>query len=581
MIFFNKKIRMKNIYNLSNIKGDLFGGLTAGIVALPLALAFGVMSGMGPAAGLYGAIFTGIFAAVFGGTPSQITGPTAPMTAVVIGLVATVVAAKGGIEDGGGLFLLIATFILAGIFQVIMGLTGIGKYIRYIPYPVVSGFMSGIGLIILITQVLPFMGVPPEEVQKAGAKGTIGTLANLNLAIEHINVSSLGLAALTVLIIFLFPKITRAVPSALVALVVVSGISYFFVTDPGVQVLGEMPKGFPPLKINVLSQLTMADIGFIIIPAIMLAFLGAIDSLLTSVVADNVTKTKHNSNKELIGQGIGNMVSGMFGGLPGAGATIRTVVNVNNGGKYRLSGVIHGLLLLLVLLGAGPVVMYIPHAVLAGILVTVGISIIDYKGLQDMRFIPISETFIIISVMGITVFYDLIVAVLVGMIVATAVFMKKMGDITDEKSKIESLDTYKDGIAWDDEKGMPEVLKQKVFIKHLDGPLFFGYKSKFQELYESLPDIKYVVIRMEKVPYIDQSGIYALEESLLYLEERGINALITGLQQQPKQLMESLTLVPELIGEDAVFKDFHSCISWLKRILTDSRGMLEDKEIVN
>ena len=340
---------MKNIFNLSNIKGDLFGGLTAGIVALPLALAFGVMSGMGPAAGLYGAIFTGIFTAVFGGTSSQITGPTSPLTAVVIGLVATVVAAKGGIEDGGGLFLLIATFILAGIFQVIMGLTGIGKYIRYIPYPVVSGFMSGIGLIILITQVLPFMGVPPEVVQEAGAKGTIGTLSNLNLAIEHINVSSLGLAALTVLIIFLFPKITKAVPSALVALVVVSVISYFFVND--VDILGEMPKGFPPLKINVLYDLTMADIAFIIVPAIMLAFLGAIDSLLTSVVADNVTKTKHNSNKELIGQGIGNMVSGMFGGLPGAGATIRTVVNVNNGGKYRLSGVIHGLLLLVILLG--------------------------------------------------------------------------------------------------------------------------------------------------------------------------------------------------------------------------------------
>ena len=219
--------------------------------------------------------------------------------------------------------------------------------------------------------------------------------------------------------------------------------------------------------------------------------------------------------------------------------------------------------------------MYIPNAVLAGILVTVGISIIDYKGLQDMRFIPISETFIIISVMGITVFYDLIVAVLVGMIVATAVFMKKMGDITDEKSTIESLDTYKDGIAWDDEKGMPEVLKEKVFIKHLDGPLFFGYKSKFQELYESLPDIKYVVIRMERVPYIDQSGIYALEESLLYLEERGINVLITGLQEQPKHMLVRLQVVPELIREDAVFKNFHSCISWLKRTLTDSRGNIE------
>jgi sulfate permease, SulP family len=571
---------MKNIYNFSNIKGDLFGGLTAGVVALPLALAFGVMSGMGAAAGLYGAIFTGVFAAVFGGTPSQITGPTAPMTTVVIGLVATAIAAKGEIvAEGGGFFLLIATFILAGIFQVIMGLTGIGKYIRYIPYPVVSGFMSGIGLIILVTQILPFMGVPAEVVVQEDAKGTIGTLSNLNLAIEHINVSSLGLAALTVLIIFLFPKITKAVPSALVALVVVSGISYFFVTD--VEVLGKMPEGFPALKVNVLAQLTMSDIGFIIIPAIMLAFLGAIDSLLTSVVADNVTKTKHNSSQELIGQGIGNMVSGMFGGLPGAGATIRTVVNVNNGGKYRLSGVIHGLLLLLVLLGAGPVVMYIPHAVLAGILVTVGISIIDYKGLKDMRFIPVSETVIIISVMGITVFYDLIVAVLIGMMVATIVFMKKMGDITDKKSKIESLDTYKDGVAWDDEKGMPEVLKEKVFIKHLDGPLFFGYKSKFQELYESLPDIKYVVIRMERVPYIDQSGVYALEESLLYLEERGINALITGLQEQPKQLMESLSLVPELIGEDEVFNDFHSCISWLKRILTDSKGALEDNEIVN
>ena len=427
---------MKNLF--SNFKGDAFGGVTAGIVALPLALAFGVTSGLGPSAGLYGAIFLSFFAAMFGGTPTNISGPTAPMTAVSLVVIAGIVGAnEGDVEKA--LPIILAVFILAGLFQIVLGIARVGKYIKYIPYPVVSGFMTAIGVMILVTQMLPAIGYYAKEdtelvssfkakaevvlinkrLEEAGAKGTlliensseitkqietiteeqiqveakslaqgsasgvIGSLQTLPKALGKINYLELGLTLLTIFIIYGFERITKAVPSALVALLVVSGGAYF--SGVAYRPIDQIPSGFPVFNLEIFTSFSIAAVTPYIFAALSLAFLGAIDSLLTSVVADNMTKTKHKPNKELIGQGIGNSISALFGGIPGAGATIRTVVNIKSGGTTRLSGMIAGVLLLIILLALGPAASQIPAAVLAGILITVGIG---RNGLQRLKSHP-------------------------------------------------------------------------------------------------------------------------------------------------------------------------------------------------
>jgi SulP family sulfate permease len=430
---------MKNLFK--HIRGDAFGGLTAGIVALPLALAFGVSSGLGPDAGLYGAIFISFFAALFGGTNTQISGPTAPMTAVSMVIIAGIVAVNDG-DVEKALPTILMVFLLAGLIQIALGLFGIGAYIRYIPYPVVSGFMTAIGFIIIITQIQPALGYYPKEdmeyveqfrpqaeeiilenilIEEAGegvlvledfeetidraediteediliesqslaaknASGALGSLKVLPRAIKNINWLELLLTLGTIFIVFGFKKITTKIPSSLVALVVMSGIAVGFNLD--YKPIEEIPSGVPLPQWNMFADFSFNSVSPYIFTSLTLALLGAIDSLLTSVVADNMTKTKHKPNKELLGQGIGNSIAAVFGGLPGAGATIRTVVNINAGGKTRLSGMISGLVLLLIMLAFAPVASRIPAAVLAGILVMVGINVMDYKGLKAIPSLP-------------------------------------------------------------------------------------------------------------------------------------------------------------------------------------------------
>jgi len=422
---------MKNLF--SNLRGDLFGGLTAGIVALPLALAFGVSSGLGPSAGLYGAILISFFAALFGGTPTQISGPTAPMTAVSMLVVAGIVAANdGSIEKALPAILIV--FLLAGLMQIGLGLTRVGVYIKYMPYPVVSGFMTAIGVIILITQIQPAIGYYAQEdrelvetfqpqaksvllesilneesgktaktleniestlergkaigdeailkeaenLAKKNTSGVLGSLKNLSRALQKINWLELILALATILIIYGFKRITTVIPSTLVGLLLVSGIAYGF--NLPYRPIEEIPSGFPKPNLDIFTSFDLGSITPYLFTAFTLALLGSIDSLLTSVIADNMTKTKHKPNKELVGQGIGNSIAAIFGGIPGAGATIRTVVNINAGGKTKLSGMIASIILLIIMLALAPVASQIPAAVLAGILITVGIGVIDYKG---------------------------------------------------------------------------------------------------------------------------------------------------------------------------------------------------------
>lgn len=603
---------MKNIF--SNIKGDLFGGITAGIVALPLALAFGVSSGLGPSAGLYGAIFLGFFAALFGGTSTQISGPTAPLTAISMVLIASMIQLNGG-DVAAALPFILAVFLAAGLVQVILGLVGVGSYIKYIPYPVVSGFMTAIGLIIIITQLLPILGyyvqddkeftakfkpqaeaaiindilkeevdegilvlkdfketvsraelITEEEILKEArglasqeTSGVMGAVKILPRAIQNINYLELLLALATIIIIYGFKKITTVIPSTLVALLLVSGVAIFMNLD--YRPIEQIPGGFPIPNFEIFTSFDLGQFAPYIFTAITLAFLGSIDSLLTSVVADNMTKTNHNPNKELIGQGIGNSIAAIFGGLPGAGATIRTVVNINAGGKTRLSGMAAGVFLLLILLALGPVASKIPAAVLAGILITVGMGVMDYKGLKAIPYMPKAEVIIMIVVLLLSTFWNLVYAVGIGLIIASLVFMKKMGDVTAKKSAVSEL---KEETTWEDEASFPEKLKGKVYIKHLDGPLFFGSTSHFQQLAVKVPTTaSYVIIRMDKVPYMDQSGLYAMEDVLFGLEKRNIHPLFVDVQAQPLYLLKSIDIVPDLIPEDHIFKNFNTCVKWL------------------
>jgi len=604
---------MKNIF--SNIKGDAFGGITAGIVALPLALAFGVSSGLGPSAGLYGAIFLGFFAAFFGGTSTQISGPTAPLTAVSMVLIAGIIQANDG-DLNRALPIILTVFLLAGLFQILLGFIGIGKYIKYIPYPVVSGFMTAIGVIIIITNILPILGYYVEDDQEfiqqfkphaeeiminnilkeeaeegllvledfketvrraekiskeeilnesrilaqKETSGVVGAIKSIPRALQSINYLELILALSTIIIIYGFKKITTKIPSTLIALLVVSGVAIFANLD--YQPIEEIPGGFPIPNFGIFTNFSLGAISPFIFTAITLAFLGAIDSLLTSVVSDNMTKSSHNPNKELMGQGIGNSIAAIFGGLPGAGATIRTVVNINAGGRTKLSGMVAGLFLLVVLLAIGPVASKIPAAVLAGILITVGIGVMDYKGLKAIPNIPKAEVVIMIVVLLLSTFWNLVYAVGVGLIIASMVFMKKMGDATAEKSDVKSLKEEK---AWDDEVNFPEELKEKVFIKHIKGPIFFGSTSHFQILSKQVPaTAMYVIVRMEKVPYIDQSGLYAIEDALLGLEKKNIHPLIVDIQNQPLYLMESIDIIPDLISKEHLFDNFNDCTDWIK-----------------
>ena len=545
---------LNRIYDLKNLRGDLTGGLVAGIVALPLALAFGVQSGLGAAAGLYGAIAIGILAAIFGGTATQASGPTGPMTVVSAALIAAAIQFAGTLE--GALGIIVLTFLLGGVFQILFGVLNIARYVKFLPYPVISGFMSGVGLIIVLLQFYPFVGV-------SAPKSTVGVLTELPRFLADLNWVALGLGALTVLIYYLFPRVTKAVPSTLVALISVSLLSFFINAD--VPLIGEIPSGLPSLKIDGLFSIDSRAYSLILEYALVLGVLGSIDSLLTSVIADNITKTKHNSNRELIGQGIGNIAAALIGGIPGAGATKGTVVNINAGGRTRLSGTVHGLFLLTVLLGVGQLAAFIPLAVLAGILIPIGFAIIDKRGVKHLLKIPRADAVVLIAVLAITTFGSLIQAVGLGVILASLLFMKRSSDLAEQGTSVTALAGVEGEDVWKDEAGAYAELKNCVYIKHLYGPMFFGFTSHFQDLIRNLDKgIRALIIRMDRVPHMDQSGLYAMEEAILDLSRREVVVLLTGLHDQPRDMLLKIDVIPDLVAEDRVFEDFEDSVKWLK-----------------
>jgi len=625
---------VKNFFDFRFFRNDLLGGITAGIVALPLALAFGEQSGLGAAAGLYGAAFLAFFASMLGGTPTQISGPTAPMTALSMLVIAGILEAFEGQIDKA-LPVILMVFLLAGGFQIILGILKLGSYIKFIPYTVVSGFMTGIGVIIIITQLLPALGynsgddakviekfkphaeelildrILKEEAEggllvledfretidracevsveaiiteatllaKNDSKGVVGSLKYLPNALGNINWIELILAIITIVIIYGFKRITTAIPSTLVALLLVSGGAILMGLD--YLKISEIPSGYPIPHFEIFTQFDLGVMAPYIVTALLLALLGTIDSLLTSVVADNLTKTQHEPNRELIGQGIGNGIGALFGGLPGAGATIRTVVNIQAGGKTKLSGMVAGLFLLIILISLAPIASMIPAGVLAGILLTVGIGVMDYKGLKALPNMEGSEKIILILVLLLTVFWQLVYAVGVGLVLAALVFLKRMSDISAKTAKVANLSAaQEEDPLWADEMTIAPEIREKVLFKHLSGPMFFGIVNNFRNLVSDLGHADILVIRMEKVPFIDQSGVYALEAAIEELHKQKVIVAISGANEPSINLLKDMDLIPNMVTERYVFEDFTACRVWLREVLMTEKGLEQELELL-
>jgi len=507
-------------FDFGNVRGDLTGGLTAGIVALPLALAFGEASGAGPMAGLWGAIFVGFFAAFLGGTGAQISGPTGPMVVVFAGVFSAL---------SGDPALVFAAVILAGLLQIVMGFLRLGQYISLVPYPVVSGFMSGIGVIIISLQVSRLFGHEP------GGSGTLAAFASIPDAVSAPVLPALGVGLLALAIVFFWPKsFGRYIPAPLAALVT-GTFAAQFVGLPEALTLGQIPTGLPAMVMPALSR---DSFMLIIEAAVILAVLGSIDSLLTSLVADTMTGTRHKSNQELIGQGVGNAVAGLFGGIPGAGATMRTVVNIRTGGETRISGMTHSLVLVAVVLVAAPLAAAIPHAVLAGILVKVGYDIIDWTYLKRAHAGPRWDLLLMVLVLLLTVFLDLITAVAVGVVLAALAFVKQMADL---QLKILDPDHVPDFEP--EEHAILDAANARVALfDFAGGPLSFGAAADLgHKVRERAKDgIAAIVLDFTRVPFLDLSAAKAVETIACDARKAGKALYVTGMNAAVSATLRSL-----------------------------------------
>ncbi|MDJ0632650.1 MAG: SulP family inorganic anion transporter [Xenococcaceae cyanobacterium MO_188.B29] len=528
-----------NRIHFRNVQGDIFGGITAAVIALPMALTFGVASGAGASAGLWGAILIGFFAALFGGTPTLISEPTGPMTVVMTAVIASLTASN----PENGMAMAFTVVMLAGVFQILFGVLKLGRYVTLMPYTVVSGFMSGIGVILIILQIAPFLG------QKGPGGGVIGTVQNIPTLLANINPLETFLASLTVAILFLCPsKLKKKFPPQLLALIVGTLIATFLFGSDQIRTIGEISVGLPSLQVPTFSP---AQLRTMIADALVLGMLGCIDALLTSLVADSLTRTEHNSNKELIGQGIGNLVSGLFGGIAGAGATMGTVVNIQAGGRTALSGLTRALVLLVIVLGLSQYLTGIPNAVLAGIALKVGINIVDWGFLKRAHKISPKAAFIMYGVIALTVFVDLIVAVGVGVFIANI--------LTIERLSNHRADTVK-AITYDDEeidlnpeeKQLLERANGSVLLFYLSGPMIFGVAKAISREHNLINDYQALVLDLSEVPILGVTSSLALENAIEEAVEKGRQVFLVGLQGQAEKRLRKLGVMEKVPTQNLI-----------------------------
>ena len=532
--------RIFNTFSINNLRGDIFGGVTAAVVSLPMALAFGVASGAGPVAGLYGAVLVGLFAAIFGGTPTLISEPTGPMTVVMTAVLTTLMANN----PENGLAMAFTVVMIAGVFQIILGLLKLGKYITLMPYSVISGFMSGIGIILILLQIAPFLG------QAAPAGGVVGTLKHLPLLWHNIELRETLLAAFTLAILFFVPKAwARLVPPQLIVLVLGTLASLVLFEAADIRRIGEIPLGVPSIH---LPTFTREQLTGMILDGMVLGTLGCIDSLLTAVIADSLTRQEHKSDRELVGQGIGNVVSGLFGGLPGAGATMGTVVNIQAGARSALSGVARAVVLLMIVLGAARLTQHIPLAVLAAIAVKVGINILDWSFVKRAHRVSRHAAFIMYGVMLLTVFFDLILAVGLGVFIANVLTIERLSELQTKNVKAIS-DAGDDVPLTPEEKSTLDRANGRVLLVYLSGPMMFGVSKAIAREHNTIRRYESVVLDLSDVPLIDTTISLAIENTIKDAVESRRRVFVVKPREQANVTLERLGVF-ELIPGTQLFE---------------------------
>ena len=514
-------------YSLEKLKGDVFGGITTSVVGLPVALAFGVASGLGPTAGMYGAIAVGFFAAVFGGTRSQISGPTGPMAIAMAVIVTT---------HANSLAEAFTIVVLAGLIQAALGLARIGRFVAYTPYSVISGFMTGIGIIIMVVQIAPFLG------SSVAVGGVIGAVNALPTVFANINLHALAVAVVTLAVGVIWPRQARKfLPAPLAAMIAGCAIGILWLND--LPIIGDVPTGLPEPQIPTFS------LGFIlgaIEPALVLALLGSIDSLLTSLIADSLTRTRHNPNRELIGQGIGNMIAGLIGGLPGAGATLGTVVNIRAGGSTQLSGAIRAMILLALVLGVGKYVEAIPHAVLAGILMRVGYDIMDWRFVTRIHRVPREHMLVMVITFALTVFLDLVTAIAIGLIAAGMASARQLE--RQELDSVVSVPLLDQSFLMDQDDAADEF-SARVGLVALRGRFSVASSSNLvTAIGADIQEHEVVIFDFTETAYMDDSAAMVVEQMIDVAMDEDTEPIVVGLAGSVERnllALNTLHRVPE------------------------------------
>lgn len=533
-------MQITNQIHFRNLKGDLFGGLTAAVVALPMALAFGIASGAGAAAGLWGAVLVGFFAALFGGAPTLISEPTGPMTVIVTAVITELVAR----DPEKGLAMAFTVIMMAGIFQILFGLLKLGKYITMLPYNVISGFMSGIGIILILLQIAPFLG---EATPKGGA---LGVLQSLPMLIANLNPPEAILGTITLVILFFYPRAWKKfVPPQLTALLVGTALGLILLNGNveirTIGMLGEIKAGLPNFQV---PTFTMGNIRLMFVNSIVLAVIGCIDCLLTCVVADSLTRTEHKSNKELVGQGIANLITGFCGGIAGSGATTPTVVNIQAGARTALAGIVRALILLVVVLWAAPLTTGIPLTVLAAIILKVGFNIIDWSFLQRVHKISWKAAGIVYSVVLLTVLVDLMVAVGVGVFIANILTIERLDEL--QSHSVKAITDDDDQIALSDsEKQVLDLANGRVLLFHLSGPMIFGVAKAISREHNAIGNYDVLIMDLGEVPVLGVTSSLAIENAIQEAIDLGREVIVVGAAGKVKRRLEKLGIAGLIPGD--------------------------------
>ncbi len=539
---------------MRNFKGELIGGITASVVSLPLAIAYGTITGLGPAAGIYTTLILGLMATIFGSTSAQISGPMGALTVIVSLVTLREINIAGNIESA--LPVLTVIFALAGVIQMIISLLKLGANIRYVPYTVVSGFMSAIGVIIIVLEFPDLFGVYDSPY-----KTIPDILLHLNYLFARVDYLTVSLVLSTLLIIYITPIFTKKIPGSLIALLSISLLTWFFNLD--VNKIGYIDfslKHLSSFNINQIFELETAS--RIVWTSLTMALLASISTLLTSVVADSLTNKTHDSDKELLGQGIGNLLTAVVGGFPGSAVSASTVANIKSGGKTKLSGFVSIISLLLIVLVGMPLAAEIPKPVIAGILIYIGTLLIDRETIKKFNVIPKVDNAVIYLVMILSIFWSLIYAVVIGIAISAISFMKKMADqveIDSSKTKFDRIidqliGSFKDAFEF----------KQKIFIKTIKGPIFFGFSSRFLYYIKNIsPQVETVVFNLSFVPYMDYSGIRTFKEVNLRLAQKNVTTCISEINENNLKQLIAFEIVPQLIPVDHIFRSLEECVTCL------------------